>query len=152
MNATHALVTQALLVVGTTPKDKATLARSAFELAHRARRLLELAAATASRDRWRELVKPEGRINDNDAQFALDCSLASIKYPVVGEAKVYAALLDAVDTAKLVSDALYQRWLETQRTEKPAPDPQGVRRIGGPIAEGCQWPSCARSDDISSSG
>jgi len=41
--------------------------------------------------------------------------LAAITYPVHGEAKVYAALLDAVDAASRMSEGLYQDLLDLQR-------------------------------------
>jgi hypothetical protein len=120
--------------------NKAAHARRAFNLAHRARRLLELAAETASRDRWDELLAPHGPPpKELEACFAAACAKAAIKYPARGEAKVYAALLDAVDTARIVADRLYQRWLETQREKSPLPEPEpGVVKIGAPLATGCR--------------
>lgn len=128
----QSLVTLALSLAGPSP-------RRAFELAHRARRLLEIAAETASRNRWVTLDAPTGSVpRELEARFATECA-AVIKYPVTGEAKVYAALLDAVDTARLVSDQLYEKWLDTQREVQPLPEPEpGINRIGAPLAPGCR--------------
>ncbi len=133
---THARV----LTEGTTPDTRAAHDRRAFDLAHRARRLLELAAETASRDRWGELLAPHGpQPKAPEAIFATACAQRTIKYPVYGEAKVYAALLDAVDAARIIADRLYQRWLETQRERPPLPEPEpGVVKIGIPLATGCR--------------
>lgn len=128
-------------------------ARRAFDLAHRARRLLELAAETASRDRWDELTRPEREPRDPCARFANACASASIKYPVTGEATVYAALLDAVDTAHIAADELYKAWLATQPRRDPLPVPDGgTNRLGGPLAPGCARVSFGSSDDDMSSG
>jgi len=129
--------------------------RAAFDLAHRARRLLELAAETASRNRWDRLETPRERLTQPDAIFAAECANAVIRYPVAGEAAVYAALLDAVDVAHAVSDMLYQDWLATQRTDEPLPlPPRGVNRLGGPMAAGCSRavPAGSSDDEISSMG
>lgn len=133
--------------------DKGFHARRAFDLAHRARRLLESAAEAASRDRWNELERPAKQPKENVARFATACAEACIKYPITGEAKVYAALLDAVDTATLVADELYKAWLKTQPRSKPLPVPDGgVNRLGGPMAPGCARVSFDQSDDDLSSG
>lgn len=121
-------------------------ARQAFELAHHARRLLEAAADTAARDRWAELVSSGARMGYDVARYAAACASASIKYPVQGEAKVYAALLDAVDTAHVVSDQLYDAWLQTQPREAPLPVPEGTNRLGAPLAPGCTRSFCAYDD------
>lgn len=141
----------------------ATLARSstdspraAFDLAHRARRVLEIAAETASRNRWTVLDAPTGPApKEPEAVFAAACAAAVIQYPVQGEARVYAALLDAVDAAQAVSERLYQAWLVSQPRDKPLPLPElGVNRIGGPLAAGCSRGVSAGSgdDEISSAG
>lgn len=140
----------------------ATLARSstdspraAWDLAHRARRVLEIAAETASRNRWTVLDAPTGPApKEPDAVFAAACAAAVIEYPVQGEARVYAALLDAVDAAQAVSERLYQAWLVSQPRDKPLPLPElGVNRIGGPLAAGCSRGVCrAGSDEENTSG
>lgn len=122
-------------------------ARAAFDLAHRARRLLERAAETASRDRWDEIgASPHKALSNPEAAFAAACAGEAIECPVVGEAAVYAALLDAVDTAHIVADRLYDRFLATQRTEQPVPI-EGVNRIGAPLAPGCSRGFCPGSSD-----
>lgn len=131
-----ALLAYSMTALGT--RDKAQHARAAHDLVHRARRLLELAAETASRNRWSVLEQANGTAETPEAQYAAACAAAVVQYPVHGEAKVYAALLNAVDAAHAVADKLYDRWKETQRTADPAPPPEpGVNRIGGPLAPGC---------------
>lgn len=112
-------------------------ARRAFELAHHARRLLERAAETASRDRWPILERSGYQPETQIARYAQRCANAVIKYPVHGEARVYAALLDAVDKALLLSEALYKDWLATQPRVEPLPEASGVNRLGAPLAPGC---------------
>ena len=114
-------------------------ARRAFELAHRARRLLESAAETASRNRWPMLERSKYRPERLDARYAQRVAdeLLKARYPVRGEAQVYAALLDAVDRLVEVSEALYHEWLGTQPREAPLPVPEGTNRLGGPMAPGC---------------
>jgi len=127
--------------------------RRAFDLAHRARRLLEATAETAARDRWTELAAPSGPApKAPEALFAALCAGAAIRYPVDGEAAVYAALLDAIDTARRVSDRLYNDWLGTQRTERPLPVPRGVNRLSVTLAAGCSRANChAHSDEENAS-
>jgi len=85
-------------------------------LAHQARRMLENAAETASRNRWSVFEAPTGPAPESPvAQFATACSVAAITYPVHGEAKVYAAILDAVDAATAVAERLYQDALDYSR-------------------------------------
>lgn len=133
------LITLAGSATATGPAGRAAHTRRAFELAHRARRLLEIAAETASRNRWNELNTPQGAApKEPEARFAAACAAAVIKYPVYGEPKVYAALLDAVDCARLVSERLYHAWVDTQREVDPLPEPEpGVVHIAVPLAPGC---------------
>ncbi len=129
---------------------QAAAKRRAFDLAHRAFRCLELAAETASRDRWSMMVGPKGPVpRDPERKFAADIAAAAMTYPVRGEAKVYAALLGAVDLAHSLSERLYREWVETQRTSGPVPPPErGVNRTGAPLAPGCsRRESCGNSDE-----
>lgn len=113
-------------------------ARRAFELAHRARRLLENAADTASRNRWPILERSGQRPETRIAQYAQRVANATIKYPVHGEPKVYAALLDAIDRALLLSEQIYNDWLATQRdTCQVSSYRDYINRLGEPMAEGC---------------
>lgn len=148
------ITTARTMTASTGPADPAARARRAFDLAHRARRLLEVVAETASRNRISALPVPRGPLPVRpDARFAATCAMAVIRYPVVGEAKVYASVLDAVDAAALVSDRLYQAWLAQVRDAEPLPEPEpGISVIGGPLAPGCSWrDKCDLSDEDSSS-
>lgn len=125
------------------PGDLAAHRRRAFDLAHRARRLLEVTAETASRERWDELQAPQGTPpSAPEARFATLCAASVIRYPPYGEAAVYAALLDAVDVARRVADQLHREWLATQRTENPLPVPRGVNRLSVALADGCSRADC----------
>lgn len=129
-----------------------TLPARAFHLAHRARRMLENAADTAARNRWSVLVQPEGPApRDPIARAAVTLAQAAIKYPAHGEAAVYAAMLDAVDAAVVVSDRLHQDLLATQRTQTPVEVEPGVNRLGGPMASGCRRVCLGASDEDFSS-
>lgn len=132
------LVTQAYQMTSADITSKEEHARRAFELAHRARRLLENAADTASRNRWPVLERSGYRPDTRIAQFAQRVANTVIKYPVHGEPKVYAALLDAIDRALIVSQMLYSDWLETQRDACQVSSYRDyVNRLGEPMAEGC---------------
>lgn len=147
------ITTARTMTASTGPVDPAARARRAFDLAHRARRLLEVVAETASRNRLSALPVPKGALPVRpDARFAAICCMKVIKYPVTGEAKVYAAVLDAVDAAALVSDRLYQAWLAQVRDAEPLPEPEpGISVIGGPLAPGCSWRETYANDDEDSS-
>ena len=128
---------------------QAAAKRRAFDLAHRAFRCLELAAETASRDRWSMMGGPSGPApREPHRRFAADISVAAISYPVNGEAKVYAALLDSVDLAHALSEQLYREWIETQRTSGPLPVPEhGTNRLGEAMAPGCSRRECCADND-----
>jgi len=103
----------ARLLASQANSNAATLPHRAFTIAHQAKRMLENAAETASRLRWSVLEEPTGPAPEHAvAQLATACGLAAITYPVHGEAKVYAALLDAVDAASRMSEGLYQDLLD----------------------------------------
>ncbi len=133
------LLCKARTLTATGDGGESAAKRRAFDLAHRAFRCLELAAETASRERWALMVGPSGPApQDMPRRFAADIATASINYPVHGEAKVYAALLGAVDLAHALSERLYREWVDTQRTSDPAPLPErGVNRLGDAMAPGC---------------
>jgi hypothetical protein len=136
MTKTEGLVALAHRMI-TDAATRESHARQAWNLAHRARRVLELAAETASRDRWTQLDAPapgtKGR--DKEETFAAACMAACTKYPVSGEPAVYAALLNGVDQAIEVSESLYLAWLDTQERGAPA-HLTGERKIGGAPAPG----------------
>lgn len=95
------------------PGTKVDAARRAFLLAHRARRLLENAAEQASRSRWTALESPGRESRADIERYAQTVASSVIQYPVRGEAKVYAAMLDAVDRATSVAGTLYRAWLDS---------------------------------------
>ncbi len=144
-----ALILRARALTATGSGGEAGHARRAFDLAHRAFRRLELAAEAASRDRWDMLQRPQGRPpSAGEDVFAAEIARAVIRYPVHGEAAVYAALLDAVDLAHLLDEQLYRAWLETERTDPPANMPaEPVNRLGAPLAPGCSRRECCASGD-----
>lgn len=135
------------------PGGDAGSRRRAFDLAHRVFRLMELAAETASRERWSMLTGPGRFAGTRHEFYAARVASSAINYPVHGEAAVYAALLDAVDLAHALSEQLYAEWLKTQRKCAPAPLPEpGVNKIGAPLAPGCtRRECCAGSDELSAS-
>lgn len=122
-------------------------ARRAFELAHRARRLCELGAEHASRNRWSVLQAPTAQPEDTIQRFAQACAAVVIVYPVHGEAAVYASLLTAADCAREVAEELYKAWLETQPKAERSENPAYVERLGQPMAEGCRWNRPPESED-----
>ena len=94
--------------------DKKTHARHMFDLAFRARRLLENAAETASRDRWDSLVSSNNPPASREGHLAVLIGRTVIEYPVVGQPAVYAALLAAADRAVELSESLYRDWLKVR--------------------------------------